>query len=375
MKASASATLPVDSQTLKKGGTLGGARSTGSLQPHLQPHPFLKSKFAPGSAKFDKANFALEQKIFHSGDVPQDVRQARQSVEKSKRPNILGVEPKTWNQSTIANPKIQKDSPELKPQLLKIRAGLMDEKPLTVPKAHSDEAIGELQRFIVGMQNKGPIGLCSGKWMSAVDERGLSAHCIRDDWPDWNCSTSTQTKDDAKQAVGRFDEREARRHRANEKSGGVPNLNQDAYVTPQRSQEHLNSRLREIKVDFQDLKEEFKKALKFEFPQASEERLQAMAQRLLGEKLLADEKAARYPYRNESFKPSVALTSQDRRYKVYRHPGAWTWNAAEKRYCWSCCLNFDKDSRGCECGVINPDAWCVQGYERQPGITIQGKAY
>ena len=65
----------------------------------------------------------------------------------------------------------------------------------------------------------------------------------------------------------------------------------------------MNDRLRERKVDFQDLKEpicgrgearrvsrqfktclasqdQFKRELKVEFPQASEERLQAMAQRL-----------------------------------------------------------------------------------------------
>eukprot|EP00929_Paragymnodinium_shiwhaense_P004955 TRINITY_DN10627_c0_g1_i2.p1 TRINITY_DN10627_c0_g1~~TRINITY_DN10627_c0_g1_i2.p1 ORF type:complete len:367 (+),score=107.46 TRINITY_DN10627_c0_g1_i2:109-1209(+) len=345
-----------------------GHHSTGSLQ----THQFLKSKFKPGSAKFDKSNFTLEQKIFHIGDVPLDVRQARQVVDRSKRPNILGVEQKTWNQSTIANPKVQRDTPELKTQLLQIRAGLLDEKTLSTCKMHSDEEIAERQRFIVAMQNKGPIGLCSGKWMCAVDERGLPAHCIRDDWPDWNASMSTHTKDDAKQAVGRFDEREARRMRGY--TNGVPSLNKDAYVSPQRSQDHLNCRLREIKVDFQELKEEFKKALKYEFPEASEERLQAMAQRLLGEKLLADEKAARFPYNNESFKPTIALTAQDRRYKVYRHAGAWTWNAAEKRFCWSCCMNFQEDSRGCEYGVVNPDAWCVQGYERQPGITLQGKA-
>ena len=67
----------------------------------------------------------------------------------------------------------------------------------------------------------------------------------------------------------------------------------------------MNDRLRERKVDFQDLKDsrvgsaeakarkvapvgpwmledQFKRELKVEFPQASEERLQAMAQRLPG---------------------------------------------------------------------------------------------
>merc|ERR1712217_291021 len=102
------------------------------------------------------------------------------------------------------------------------------------------------------------------------------------------------------------------------------------YIDPTSAIANMNDRLRERKIDFQELKEQFKKELKIEFPQASEERLQAMAQRLLNEKLLADEKLARFPIQHESFRPNLSLTTQDRRYKDYYHPGTWAWNQAEK---------------------------------------------
>jgi hypothetical protein len=335
-------------------------------------HPFVRSKCKVGSASFDKSNFKLGQKIFHQGDVPDDVREARKVAVHSKKPNILGVERKAWNHSVIADQKIQKDSPEAKKRMLHIRAGLLDEKSLKQGKMHSDEAIMERRKFVVANSGRGPVGPC-GKWFNAVDERGLAKHCIRDDWPDWNESHSCHAKDDMKQAVQNFDEKEnRRRHMHAADSGGK--LNKDAYVHPTDAQSNITHHLRESKIHYQELKEEFKRALKSEFPDASEERLQAMAQRLLGEKLLADEKVSRFPFGNETFKPNVMVTSQDRRYRVYKHPGAWAWAASEQRYCWSCCLNFTEASRGCEYGIIDPDAWCLQGFERQPGIVNAGKA-
>merc|ERR1711972_125670 len=98
---------------------------------------------------------------------------------------------------------------------------------------HSDEAISENRKFVVAISGKGPMGKFSGKWFNAVDERGVSKHCIRDDWPDWNCSASVHTKEDIKQAVHRWDEREARRHRAKVLA---PKLNERGYMSPSKSQ-------------------------------------------------------------------------------------------------------------------------------------------
>merc|ERR1719284_1689873 len=208
-------------------------------------------------------------------------------VQKKKQANILGTEPQDWNSSTLADQKIQKDgSKDLKRQLLKVRAGLMDEHAMKPSKAHDEGKIEELQKFIVEMTGKGPIGPLTGKWMNPVDERGLAKHVIADHWPDWDPSHSTHSKEDKVQA---------------------------AEVLAQKEERRL--------------------------------RMRAKAQRLLNEKLLADEKLARFPIQHESFRPNLSLTTQDRRYKEYHHPGTWGWSKVEKRHTWSCCLSFGEDSR------------------------------
>merc|ERR1719162_1238577 len=104
-------------------------------------------------------------------------------------------------QSTIADVRVQKDvSKDLKRQLLKVRAGLMDEICLKQPKMHSDETIMENQRYICAITGQGPIGKLTGKWFNAVDERGLAQHCIEEKWPDFNHSHSCHTIGDKKGA-------------------------------------------------------------------------------------------------------------------------------------------------------------------------------
>merc|ERR1719436_2109763 len=103
-------------------------------------HPYLLRKFQVGSANSDKVNYSLAQKFFHNKDVKPEVLEAKRQVLKKKQPNILGAEPREWNSSTIADPKIQKDPQhDLKRQLLKVRAGLLDEKVVRPSKFHSDE--------------------------------------------------------------------------------------------------------------------------------------------------------------------------------------------------------------------------------------------
>lgn len=306
---------------------------------------FLTSKFQVGSSKSDKMNYSLGQKVFHIADVRKEVLESKRVVQKKKQNNILGTEQAEWNQSTIADPRQKDVSTDLKRQLLKVRAGLMDEYVQKPSKMHSEAAIRDRQKFIVSVTGKGPIGKLTGQWMNCVDERGLPTHTV-EEWPSWNASTVTQRKEQPPPVA---------------KSEPPP---LDTYISPMQSVVNINDRLRERKIDFQDLKEQFKRELKAEFPNASEERLQAMAQRLLSEKLLADEKMARFPVQHENFRPNLAMTTQDRRYKVYSHPGTWAWSEAEKRHCWSCCMNFKEDSPGCEFKIANPDAWSVAGFER-----------
>merc|ERR1719198_1466053 len=108
-------------------GTLSASASGSNLT--QKPHAFLTSKFVVGSARSDRINFSQAQKVFHSGDVKGEATEAKKIVQKKKQPNILGTEKDDWNQSTIADQKIQKDvKKDLKKQLLHVRAGLLDEK-------------------------------------------------------------------------------------------------------------------------------------------------------------------------------------------------------------------------------------------------------
>merc|ERR1719329_346112 len=307
-------------------------------------------------------NYNLTQKVFHNVDVQREALEAKKAVQKNKQSNILGVEKSGWNQSTIADPRVQKDgSKDLKRRLLDIRAGLRDERTLKPSQAHNDEAIADRYKYVVGVTGQGPIGKLTGKWFNPVDERGLSNHCIEHKWPDWSHSSSTHTKEDHKQASAMYEQREEKRRTMQQKN---QKLDASTYVAPHHSISNVNDRLRARKIDFQELKEQFKAEFKLEFPKASEERLQAMAQRLLNEKLLADEKLARFPVQHENFRPNLSLTTQDRRYKTYHHPGTWNWIEAEKRHGWSCCMNFSQESSGCECKISNPDSWCMLGFER-----------
>jgi len=327
----------------------------------IEPKAFLTAKVQVGTAKTDKISFPQTQKVFHSSDVPTHVRECKKHAQRKRQPNILGTQPYKWNESTIADPKIQKDvNKDLKRQLLTVRAGLMDELTLKPSKAHTPQKVLENQRHIVAMTGQGPIGKLSGKWMNAVDERGLANHCIQEKWPDFKHSHSCHTSEDIKHASKVFQEKEARSKRMNDFNKLV---NHDAYVPPHKAAHELNDRLRDMKVDYQDLKEQFKRELKVEFPNASEERLQAMAQRLLNEKLLADKKTSMFPVQHESFRPNLSLTTRSNRYKEYHHPGAWQYRELDKCWAWSCCMGGE-NSKGCVCTTVNPDAWCTAGYER-----------
>jgi hypothetical protein len=324
---------------------------------------FLRQKFQVGSCKSERRTFPLSQKVFHSGDVPKGVSAAKKEVQRSCRPDILNMDRQPWDQSTISDPKIQatqfvkKDKRKnLKAELLLVRAGLMDEK--TVPKSKNsdreEEQVRDYVRHVTSLTGKGPIGALTKKWFNSVDERGIGAHCVEPKWPDWNCSVGTRSAEDVKVKEKRFEENEIRR-----KDQNVVNkrYNKNIYVTPTQQVTEANEAVAEKKQQYQDLKEEFKANLRHEHPQASEERLQALAQRLLDEKLLADEKIRRFPQEHENHRPNLALTTQDRRYKEWSHNGVWTWIPSENQFAWSDNMSYDKNDKGCEYSTVNPDGW------------------
>lgn len=237
----------------------------------------------------------------------------------------------------------------------------MDQRTLKDSKYLSEEQLADRIRYIVSITGKGPIGKFTGKWYNAIDERGLGAHCVNPNWPDWDNGTGTHNPIDIKQADANFAQKEARRERMNKVDEKV---NWTSYESLLRRYYRSNAEVERKKIEYQDLKDMFKHELRIEFPTCSDERLQAMAQRLLDEKLLSDIKLKRFPVQHESFKPNVSLTTSDRRYKQYYHAGAWAFCEREGRFAWSCCMNYKEDSKGCQYVLQNPDSWCLKGFER-----------
>eukprot|EP00451_Oxyrrhis_marina_P005690 CAMPEP_0204277234 /NCGR_PEP_ID=MMETSP0468-20130131/29184_1 /ASSEMBLY_ACC=CAM_ASM_000383 /TAXON_ID=2969 /ORGANISM="Oxyrrhis marina" /LENGTH=338 /DNA_ID=CAMNT_0051253979 /DNA_START=24 /DNA_END=1040 /DNA_ORIENTATION=+ len=322
---------------------------------NLATKAHLKASFQIGSTKSDRMNYSRSQKVFAKSDVPEHARALKKEVNRQIRPDTLTTQP-SWNQSTLAAK--EEEPKDLKRTLLKVRAGLMDEPKQNFKDKRSEEEIGELVRYVTQISGQGPIGKLTTKWFNPVDERCLNKHTIREDWPDWDGSTTTFTKEDEKRRIAWYEKLEDQRVKHNPIGKKV---DQTSYINPATQTVVFNDLVREKKLIHQEIKEQFKAELKQEFPNASEERLQAVANRLVDEKLLADEKLRRYPIPGESFKPNLAMTSRDRRYKEHFHAGKWCFSEIEQRFCWSCCLNFKEESAGCESRVVNPDAWCTLG--------------
>jgi len=313
---------------------------------------YLKPNFQVGSIKSDRINYDHSQKVFHRGDIPRRVRDAKLAVQKSKEPNILEAQRRDWNQSVALKQKQPTDS-DLQRQLRCIRAGLFDQTDITKKGGRPKAEVNDLIRHIVSFTNKGPIGFLTKKWFDPEHEKAVMNHSVKP-WKSWNESTSTCTPEDIKQKNSVFATRERRRIEQN-----IPDEFLSVHYGPMQLLHEFTQCLREKKVEFADIRDQFKRELRAEYPDASDERLQAFAQRLLDEKLRSDEKLARFPVQHESFRPNLALTTVDRRYKEYSHKGTWSFNAIEEKPVWSCCLNEDENSRGCEGRIYNPDSWCT----------------
>lgn len=316
---------------------------------------FLKAKFQVGSFKGDKVNYRNDQVVFSTADTPLRACVAKKEANLSKDPDILGVRKQIWNSST--NLKLHHSRKDLPRQLQKVRSGLLDQTAQASSiSTRPQSQIADYVRYLVSITGHGPVGKFTKQWALPLDERGLPAHCVEPSWPDWCASTSTKSPEDNQLNQRRFEEREAQRLRMN-----VPAMNiniKKKYKNPEDRADGVNEFQREMKIEQGELKRQFKEQLRAEFPKASNERLDALAHRLLFEKLLADAKISKYPVPNESFTPSIALTTTNRRYKEFHHPGTWS-VGPDGVEAWSCCMSEDRNSRGCEIRVVNPDRWCT----------------
>eukprot|EP00744_Colponema_vietnamica_P009898 GILI01014036.1.p1 GENE.GILI01014036.1~~GILI01014036.1.p1 ORF type:complete len:320 (-),score=35.59 GILI01014036.1:127-1086(-) len=278
------------------------------------PSRFLKTRTVVGGIKTEKLNYTNDQKAFLESDVPAKASDAKQYVVELKKPNILGERKPQWNKSTEV---AKTNDLDLKRTLLKVRAGLMDEPPLPAPKPRT------------------------APMTTSVDHPG-----------DWNLSTF---QDPRERRTADF----KRKVLAQEHSQRITkNLNE--YLSPEEQQNALVASRRKLLEDTEEMRQQLREQYLFEEPGASEARVVAVVHKRL-EETLRKTKA----YQEEEpacFDPDMSKTNVSRKYKAYFHPGRYEYSAIEQRDCWSCCMNFDADSKGCSFHIRNPDSWCLTSY-------------
>ncbi|KAF4661816.1 hypothetical protein FOL47_006537 [Perkinsus chesapeaki] len=251
------------------------SRCTGELAKE-SAMKFKKASFQVGSVHGERIDYRNGERVFHSSDMPAAVIAFKKAVNSSIRPKILDTPdniPRPWDISVKADDKpIRTD---LRGQLLKVRAGLMDQ-PVWQAKSAEKYSVDEFSssltreerdtiRHVVMVTGKGPIGKLTKQWMNAVDEKGASGHSANSDNDfvgSWNISSSTCQADDIKARVEAFVKDEKRRIKMN---GDVnARVNHKTYRKPEEHVAEFQELVREKKRQYADIRDEFIKELRVE---------------------------------------------------------------------------------------------------------------
>ena len=99
--------------------------------------------------------------------------------------------------------------------------------------------------------------------------------------------------------------------------------------------------------------------VQYDMPRASKEKVGATVYRKLYEAQHIKEE----PEDPElTLRPNMQKTLRVTKHKKYYHNGKWELNQIEKKECWSCCMNKQKDSDGCVAVIHDPTKWILSSY-------------
>eukprot|EP00735_Rhodelphis_limneticus_P000628 TRINITY_DN11147_c0_g1::TRINITY_DN11147_c0_g1_i1::g.6532::m.6532 TRINITY_DN11147_c0_g1::TRINITY_DN11147_c0_g1_i1::g.6532 ORF type:complete len:316 (-),score=22.75,BTK/PF00779.14/0.083,DUF1152/PF06626.7/0.21 TRINITY_DN11147_c0_g1_i1:7-954(-) len=262
-----------------------------------------------------RIDYDLEERAFDDGDVKSQALQARKVVQESTRERVMGVT--RWETSVTTGEPFP--NPSLKTELSKnqsIRDGDYNYRAETLPK----------RRLPTEKSLKSGSHLSLGK--TSNFELPLNPHL--DDKTPWNVSTEVNQKT-LTQRLQNFDET------------CKTNLNRRPpknYVSPPEDVKNQMELMRKVKQAKYDYKKTYGEEMPYHllcdmFPHLSKE-------------------LPSYDKSPEALPPN----GHRRRQKVYHHPGVWgPCQFDQGRSAWSCCMNSDRDSAGCNAVVTNPDAW------------------
>jgi len=269
-----------------------------------------------GSAKLGRMNFERTEQVFPKEDIPKHCYEAKLSMNQLVDPDILGLRKKEWNSSVSVPYNTQEEDFERK--LTKIKLGFFD-TPLPRFKPNSIEAGTDTRNNYTG-------------WNVSVEKESRFQNKMRLN------SLTSNAMDKTKKVFEKLDE----------------------YRTPSETIKNFNDTLRQTKRDEKEIREEFKRKIRFENPAATEQRINATVNRLVYEHKKNNFRPQSEDLSDLTFKPDMAKTlKMDIGYYAY-HNGSWGVHPkSEGNEVWSCCMMEKKTGEGCVRVKVNRDKWIL----------------
>lgn len=275
------------------------------------------AKHFVGSIHSGGLNYHQDMHAFSSACVPEKAKEAVEFIRSLKTADILGLQGRNWNKSTYVD-RAKYYSEQLAPMRrnFEIRMGFLDQQVPT--------------------------------WKPTKVYQGTET---RDFFENWNVSNQVQRKELTRN-LNNFTEKA--------KTASAKKLKElKNYVKPPLVQTAISRKIREEKVEDEELREKIRAEYVYEFPKSSEEKTAAeVFKRICQYKLKAKQgEAANLMTGEETFKPQLSKKSQRRYQKMRMHNGLWGTSEFTKKEAWSCCLNEEFKSLGCVEKIRDLDRW------------------
>ena len=260
-----------------------------------------------GSIKNESINYPKDQKFFHSNDIPDKAKRAVVEVKQQIDKDLFKLKRPKWNASVSKAGLPMDDNDHI--NLFSIKKGMKDfsQKPPKDPKIY--EGTDSRKDYYTGwnVSNQVPIPLHKEKMIAEETIMRM-----------------TKTKETNERIL------------TNYKSPFELAKEHSAMLATQRDQ------MKQMKDSLRD------------HPDA--------------DKIVKDtfyNKPKRDDYEdkaNLTFKPDLSKTLASRRKRVYHHTGKWEKSKFEDQEAWSCCMNYDKDSEGCNVKIVDLDRYNVVSF-------------
>jgi hypothetical protein len=252
-------------------------------------------------------NYPKDQKFFHSNDIPEKAREANKQMKALTDKDVFKIKRPEWNPS-ISKAGLPADDND-ENNLFSIRKGFSDFMPLSTKEPKIYEGADSREKHYTGwnVSNQVPIAL--------HNEKTIAEETIM---------RMTKTKEMNERILSNY---------------------QSPFEQAKQHSKMLSTQREQLK----DMKETLR-----DHPDAEQ-----IIKNTFYNKPKNDEYEDKA---NLTFKPDLTKTLASRRRRVYHHTGLWEKSKFEDEEAWSCCMNYDKDSEGCNVKIVDMDRYNVVSF-------------